>query len=190
MPKAVYLSIIIILLTALIYQYSNSSNKVALNIIYPTLTETEKPTPTETAKPNSNTQNQNIKIKQPTPIPYYTGVELWEQIQKYRREHGVPELRQDNTLCTIASTRVNQLLDLRNLDNHDGFPPLVQKYRDSGQLEHLNVAENILSGYKTAAEAVAGWDSSLGHRALMQDGSFVWGCAAANYGFAVLIAAY
>jgi uncharacterized protein YkwD len=186
MPKAIHLLIIVILITALIYQYLNSNNKVTLNITSPPPTENITATPTDfLSKQNSYTQT-----KQPTPIPYYTGVELWEQVQKYRREHGVPELRQDTTLCTIASIRVNQLLDLRNLDNHDGFPPLIQKYQDSGQLEHLNVAENILSGYKTATEAVSGWDSSLGHRALMQDGSFVWGCAAANYGFAVLIAAY
>lgn len=186
MPKAIYLLIIITLLGALIYQYLNSNNKVTLNIIPPTPTESITPPPTSFP----TKQNSQIKNTPPTPIPYYTGVELWEQVQKYRREHGVPEFRQDTTLCTIASIRVNQLLDLNNLDNHDGFPPLVQKYQDSGQLEHLNVAENILSGYKTADEAVAGWDSSLGHRALMQDGSFVWGCAAANYGFAVLIAAY
>lgn len=186
MPKAIHLLIIIILLSALVYQYLNSNSKVTINIT--SLTPTENITPSPTDSPIN--QNSQTQIKQPTPISYYTGVELWEQVQKYRREHGVPEFRQDTTLCTIASIRVNQLLELRNLDNHDGFPPLVQKYQDSGQLTHLNVAENILSGYKTATEAVAGWDSSLGHRALMQDGSFVWGCAAANYGFAVLIAAY
>lgn len=121
---------------------------------------------------------------------YYTGVQLWQEIQKYRLEHGVPQFKQDNTLCTIASIRVNQLLELGKLDDHQGFSPLVERFRDSNQLIHHNVAENILSGYLTATEAVAGWDSSLGHRSLMQDGSYVYACAAANYGFGVLIAAY
>lgn len=129
-------------------------------------------------------------VKSTSTPSYYTGVELWQKIQQYRLEHGVPEFKQDNTLCTIASIRVNQLLELNKLDDHDGFNPLVEKYRDSNQLTHHNVAENILSGYHTAAEAISGWDSSLGHRSLMQEGSYVYACAAANYGFAVLIAAY
>jgi uncharacterized protein YkwD len=130
------------------------------------------------------------KPPKPTPITYYTGVELWQELQEYRRQHGVPEFQKDNTLCTIASIRVNQLLDLKSLDGHDGFSPEVDKFRDNDQLTHHNVAENILSGYPTAKEAIAGWDSSLGHQSLMQDGSYVYACAAANSGFAVLIAAY
>jgi uncharacterized protein YkwD len=127
---------------------------------------------------------------QPTRPAYYTGVELWEQIQRYRVEHGVGEFIQDNVLCTIASIRVNQLIELGRLDNHEGFEPLVTEYQESGRLPHGNVAENILWGYLTPQEAVAGWDGSLGHQALMRDGSYVWGCAAANAGYAVLVAAY
>ncbi len=126
----------------------------------------------------------------PKTLNYYTGVELWTEIQKYRVEHGVPQFRQDNTLCTIASIRVNQLLELGKLDNHDGFTPLVKRFREEGKLTHTNIAENILSGYPTAKEAVSAWDSSLGHQALMRDGSYVFACAAANQGFAVLIAAF
>jgi len=138
------------------------------------------------AQPTTNTPAPTITT---TPT-YYTGVDLWQEIQLYRRQHGVPEFKQDNTLCTIASIRVNQLLELDKLDDHQGFSPLVEQFRDSGQLTHHNVAENILSGYLTAADAVAGWDSSLGHRSLMQDGSYIYACAAANYGFGVLVAAY
>lgn len=136
------------------------------------------------AKPSPKT---TTPARQPT---YYTGVQLWEEIQKYRLEHGVNPFRQENVLCTIASIRVNQLIELGKLDDHRGFEPLVTEYRDKGQLTYSNVAENILQGYETPEEAVAAWDSSLGHQALMRDGSYVWGCAAANYGFGVLIAAY
>lgn len=134
----------------------------------------------------------------PTPSPiirrsapkYYTGAELWQEIQKYRREHGVPEFKQDNTLCTIASIRVNQMIELGKLDNHQGFTPLVDQFRQENRLTHTNVAENILSGHLTPQDAVAAWDGSLGHRALMRDGAYVFACTAANHGFAVLIAAF
>lgn len=141
------------------------------------------------ASPQNKTFNQNPSPITPTP-DYYTGVELWQEIQKYRREHGVPEFKQDNTLCTIASIRVNQLIELGKLDDHQGFNPLIQEYKQQGRIRFNQVAENILYGYPTAQAAIQAWDSSLGHQALMQDGSYVWACAAANHGFAVLIAAF
>lgn len=142
-------------------------------------------------KVNNSNQDSTTQAQPDTPKDsYYTGTELWAELQKYRREHGVPEFSQENTLCTLASIRVNQLIELGKLDNHDGFKPLVDKYRSEDRLSFSSVAENILSGYPTAVEAIAAWDGSLGHRSLMQDGSYVWGCAAANHGFAVLIAAF
>jgi len=158
--------------------------------------------PTNDSLPENNSSTNPInptytnqpKTQRSTPTPpkikYYTGVELWQEVQKYRRQHGVPEFKQDNVLCTIASIRVNQLLTLNALDNHDGFSPLVEKFQKNGQLTHHNVAENILSGYPTAKEAVDGWDSSPGHQSLLQDGAYIYACTAANSGFGVLIAAY
>lgn len=120
----------------------------------------------------------------------YTGADLWLEIQKYRKTKGVPEFRQDNTLCTLTSIRVNQLIKINSLDDHKGFEPLVNQYRLENKLSFGNLGENILMGYPTANEAVKAWDGSLGHRALMADGSYVWACVSANHGFAVLIAAY
>jgi uncharacterized protein YkwD len=135
---------------------------------------------------------QNTKaVAKPAAQPtYYTGVDLWNEIQKYRKSKGVPEFRQDNTLCTLTSIRVNQLINLGKLDDHKGFEPLVNEYRSQGKIQFGNLGENILMGYPTAIEAVKAWDGSLGHKALMIDGSYVWACASANHGFAVLIAAY
>lgn len=125
-----------------------------------------------------------------TPAPAYTGVELWDKIQQYRREHGVPEFKQDNTLCTLTSIRLNQLIQLGRLDNHDGFEPLVNQFRDQNKVSFGNLAENILQGYPNPDEALKAWDSSLGHQALLKSGAYVWACASANHGYAVLIAAY
>ncbi len=136
----------------------------------------------------SSSQSSNLPKK--TTQNYYTGVELWNEIQKYRTEHGVPEFRQDITLCTIASIRLNQLIELGKLDNHDGFAPLVDQFRNDGRLIHTNIAENILTGYSTPASAVTAWDGSPGHQSLLKDGAYVFACTAANHGFAVLVAAF
>ncbi len=126
----------------------------------------------------------------PAAIPsstVYTGVDLWNAVQDYRTKHGVPPYRQDSTLCTIASIRLNQQLDLGKLDNHDGFAPLIDRFRKDGTLTYTNVGENLVEGYETAITA---WDGSPGHSALLKDGAYVWGCTAANHGFGVLIAAF
>lgn len=142
------------------------------------------------ASPLQPTSTQSTQPTPPSTPSYYTGVQLWQKIQQYRRQHGVPEFKQDNSLCTIASIRINQLIQLEKLDDHQGFEPLVQEYQEKNKISFNQVAENILSGYPTPQQAIQAWDGSLGHQALMQDGSYVWACAAANHGYAVLVAAY
>jgi len=81
----------------------------------------------------------NLRKKPPQfkpPPPPLTTPELnsGKKFKNTALNTGVPPFKQDNTLCTIASIRVNQLLELGKLDDHNGFNPLVEKYRDSNQL--------------------------------------------------------
>ena len=120
----------------------------------------------------------------------YTGEDLWQAVNKYRREHGVPELKLHSQLCQLSSYRLNQLIDLGKLDNHQGFKDYFDQ-KDISDWGLSNVAENLAYGYPTAWDTVMGWDSSPPHRTfLLADGSFVYGCASANQGFAVLIAGF
>lgn len=120
-------------------------------------------------------------------VPTYTGAELWEAVQLYRRAHDLPEFQQANELCTVASIRLNELLELGKLDNHEGFRPRAdQFFIDHPEWNHIN--ENLALGYQTAVATVEwGWDQSLGHRALIQSREHPYACTAANRGFAVLI---
>ncbi len=145
--------------------------------------------PTDNLPPPSPSPTQKTTTNQSSPT-YYTGTQLWQEVQNYRRNNGVPEFKQDNTLCTIASIRVNQMIELGKLDNHEGFTPLVDQFREDGRLTHTNIAENILSGYPTPQAAVAAWNGSPGHQALLRDGAYVFACTAANHGYAVLVAAF
>jgi uncharacterized protein YkwD len=120
----------------------------------------------------------------------FTGEDLWQAVNKYRREHGVPELKLKGSLCELSSRRLGELLALGSLDNHEGF----ERYFENRQVTSLgitNVAENLASGYPGAWETVMGWDSSPGHKTfLLADGAYIWGCASANQGYAVLIGGY
>lgn len=127
------------------------------------------------------------------PAEYYTGEDLMQSVNKYRREHGVPELELHSGLCQLASRRLGEILSLGELDNHAGFEAYFNQYEISelSGPSLTNVAENLASGYPSAWEAVMGWDGSPPHRTfLLADGSYKWGCGAANRNFAVLIGGF
>ena len=117
----------------------------------------------------------------------YTGQDLWQAVQNYRRAHRLPEFQQSNELCTVASIRLNEQIELGRLDNHDGFSAQADEFFDKNP-DWRNLNENLASGFDTAVQVVEwGWDQSLGHQALIKSLESPKACAAANYGFAVLI---
>lgn len=130
-------------------------------------------------------------IKQVTP-PKITwgGVELWEAVNKRRVEMGVNPLKQQSELCTIASIRLNQLLELGKLDGHEGFVPVLKRDDLKWISEKYNISEFLIQGYPTPVEAVKAWENTLGHKALLAGGEYVWGCVYAQNTFGVAIAAY
>mgnify|MGYP001570364524 CR=1 FL=1 len=90
--------------------------------------------------------------------------------------------------CTVASIRLNQLLNLGKLDEHKGFEDVLNRFPEVRQ--KYNVAEFLIVGYLTPTEAVAGWEHTLGHRGLLAGGEYVWGCVYSQETFGVAIAAY
>lgn len=124
------------------------------------------------------------------PVVAWGGPELWEAINKRRVELGVGPLSKKDELCTIASIRLNQLLELGKLDGHAGFEPTLNRPDLAWIQQKYNIAEYLIVGYLTPAEAVAGWEHTLGHRGLLAGGEYVWGCVYSQNTFAVAIAAY
>lgn len=133
-----------------------------------------------------------------TPIRYYVstkptwgGPQLWEVVNKRRVELGVNPLIVRDELCTIASIRLNELLDIGKLDGHAGFSNLPNTRTDLMWIfEKYNLSEFLVSGASTPQEAVSLWENTLGHKELLSGGQYVWGCIYAQNGFGVAIAAY
>lgn len=125
-----------------------------------------------------------------TPKITWGGPELWEAINKRRVEMGVNPLRQANELCTIASIRLNQLLELGKLDGHAGFAPTLERSDLKWISEKYNISEYLIQGYATPTEAIKAWENTLGHRSLLAGGEYVWGCVYAQNTIGVAIAAY
>lgn len=118
------------------------------------------------------------------------GPELWEAVNKRRVELGVNPLSRRDELCTIASIRLNQLLELGKLDGHAGLEGVLARDDLKWIREKYNISEFLIVGYPTPAEAVAAWEHTLGHRTLLAGGEYVWGCVYAQNTFGVAIAAY
>ncbi|TRZ54428.1 hypothetical protein D4S03_00145 [bacterium] len=132
------------------------------------------------------------KIVKQVVVPKITwgGVELWEAINKRRVEMGVNPLKQVGALCTIASIRLNQLLDLGKLDGHNGFVPVLQRSDLKWISEKYTISEFLIQGYPTPTEAIKAWENTLGHKSLLAGGEYVWGCVYAQNTIGVAIAAY
>jgi len=140
------------------------------------LTPTQIPTPKKTTP-------QSIS---------WGGPELWQAVNKRRTEFGVNPLNTRDELCTIASIRLNEQLELGTLDNHEGFTNLKDRRPDLAWIfeKYATIAEFLAQGGKSAAETVSLWENTLGHRKLLTGGEFVWGCIYAQNTFAVAITAY
>ncbi|KKQ52498.1 hypothetical protein A2865_03555 [Candidatus Woesebacteria bacterium RIFCSPHIGHO2_01_FULL_39_17] len=136
----------------------------------------------------------------PTRVPSKTvssqvswgGPELWAAVNKKRVELGVNPLTQRDELCTIASIRLNELLELGKLDGHVGFSNLEERRTDLKWIfdKYGNMAEFLAVGGKTPEETVSLWENTLGHKKLLTGGEYVWGCIYAQNTFSVAITAF
>ncbi len=145
-------------------------------------------------KPIETAQPTNKPTVRPTSAPQkvvWGGPDLWTAVNKARIVNGVNALSQKDEICTIASIRLNELLELGKLDGHAGFSNLAETRTDLKWIfEKYNLSEFLVSGASSATEAVSLWENTLGHKKLLTGGEYVWGCTYAQSGFGVAIAAY
>ena len=141
------------------------------------------PTPTPTSLPTSSVNPLSVT---------WGGPELWEAVNNKRKELGVNPLGKRDELCTIASIRLNELLELGKLDAHEGFSNLAERREDLSWIfeKYGNISEFLALGGQTPEETVSLWEGTLGHSKLLSGGEYVWGCIYAQNTFAVAIAAY
>ena len=145
------------------------------------------PPPSPTLRPLPPT-----KTPTSTSLPTWGGPEIWSAVNKKRQEYGVNALSQRDDLCTIASIRLNELLELGKLDGHEGFSKMPEKRPDLKWIfdKYSNIAEFLVSGAQSPEQAVSLWENTLAHKKLLTGGEYVWGCIYAQYGFGVAITAF
>ncbi len=156
------------------------------------LGQTDTVSPLETTFSTTPVPTKSFPSPQPPPSISWGGPGLWEAVNKRRIELGVNSLRQRDELCTIASIRLNQLLELDKLDAHEGFTNLEERRPDLSWIfeKYSTIAEFLAQGGDSPQETVSLWENTLGHKKLLSAGEYVWGCIYAQNSFAVAIAAF
>ena len=157
-----------------------SQRKVESLILEPSPTPTLPPPPPATKPPTAIS------------LPTWGGPELWSAVNKRRLEFGVNSLNQRDELCTVASIRLNELIELGKLDGHEGFSNFTLRRPDLKWIfdKYSNVAEFLVSSAQSAQHAVSLWENTLAHKKLLTGGEYVWGCIYAQSGFGVAITAF
>ncbi len=123
-------------------------------------------------------------------VSSWGGPQLWDAVNQRRSSFGVNGLSQIGELCTIASIRLNQILQAGTLDGHEGFSKLRERPDLKPTFDKYNLSEFLVSGASSPQNAVSLWENSMGHKQLLTGGQYVWGCIYAQAGFGVAIAAY
>ena len=144
--------------------------------------------PSPTPAPSPTRTPQIVVTRQAS----WGGPELWNAVNIRRQELGVNPLIQADDLCTIASIRLNELLELGKLDGHEGFSNMPEDRPDLAYIfdKYSTVAEFLAVGGESAEGTVSLWENTLGHRKLLEAGEYVWGCIYAQNTFSVAIIAF
>jgi uncharacterized protein YkwD len=188
---------IVLLLTAVTITVLSSVNRTQYtqtkSLPVPSETPSATPEParipvTVTPAPLQKAQKLPSTAPATSPVPSQGSVisnDLNSTVNAYRAANGRNALTVHATLCRIAVTRVNQMVQAGSLDNHAGF-----QAQSESQKEFLHVGE-ILQ-YRSPQESptylvYTGWAGSAQHNPLLLDPGWTHGCGSISGLFAVFI---
>ena len=98
--------------------------------------------------------------------------EVLEQVNAYRAQYRLPPMQLDETLCTVAQVKAEDMHDEGYFSHESptyGSPfDLMHLYG----VDYTGAAENIAYGYSTVQEVMAAWMNSEGHRENILNAAF------------------
>lgn len=158
--------------------------------------------------PKTVTIERTIKIITPTPTPFQwtvekvsehetemsipadprmsTADELFDALNSYRQDHNIPAVQKDDLLCSIAQNRANEQIANGGLDDHAGFNKYAQNQNEFSRMGEVLFGGNQPEYGVHIVEY--GWDRSLtGHREVIQDSGWGYGCSGIAGYYAVFV---
>jgi hypothetical protein len=113
---------------------------------------------------NINLRQANLSVNiKPTsiptvlPTPFVHPKDLFQIIQLYRTNHGLPTYKTSETLCELASSR---LPEYKAVPSHEGFFKAIQ----SGRYGKGAFAENLISLHGSDFTTFNAWIASPEHK--------------------------
>lgn len=116
--------------------------------------------------------------------PNFTGQELFDAANAHRRSKGVPEIQLDSRFCNNLVARWQALSQPESF-GHEGLDEWAEEWLPDG----VTYVENFAYG-NNPEEIIAKWVGSPGHRLVLENPDFKYGCAYAAQGTGVLLLAH
>ncbi len=105
--------------------------------------------------------------KHPETEFYRLEMQLYDLVNQYRREHGLPRLRYDHHLADIARGHSQAMAEARTAFGHDGYEQRVEAVRlhfRSFTALGENLARNNWEASQSAYYVYLGWLANRSHR--------------------------
>lgn len=119
--------------------------------------------------------------------PSFTGQDILDAVNKYRKENNVPELKLDEVLCNNIAQRY---LDIKSGEKeniaHKGFDEWYKKYAEP---YGYTVSENYACG-QTPEDIIKAWSGSPSHNLSILDKKNKLACTYAAEGCVVILLGY
>lgn len=132
-----------------------------------------------------STSDQTATSPQTTPA--FTGQEVFDAVNDYRKVNGVKELKLDENLCNNLAQRYFDIKKgIEEGVAHKGFDEWYEKY-----IKPLGyyINEDYTWG-STPQEVIKAWEGSPGHRLSILNPQNTSGCSYASEGHAIIILGY
>lgn len=110
-------------------------------------------------------KNQGTLYREQHPQIPPTGSEVLLELNKYRKEQGLPDFILSQSLCNNIRVRWQNYKDN---NSHQGFNDFIRDY-----MPHNIPISEILAPGKTASETVKNWADSPGHNLAIKSNSKV-----------------
>lgn len=103
---------------------------------------------------------------------------VWDLVQRWRADNGLPMYQQNDRVCEIAQQRLNEV---KTNWSHDGFR--WERFCPNGD---CLLSENLARKFSTEQSVLDGWLSSSSHRANLQK-DYQYACIATDGNYVVHI---
>ncbi|MCM8787529.1 MAG: CAP domain-containing protein [Candidatus Omnitrophica bacterium] len=116
----------------------------------------------------------------------YTGDDLFKAVNEYRVSKKLKPIELDVNLC---DNLVERWAGIKEGKRHEGFDEWLKKEKIDVNPKYFDIAELYIVDASTPQWAISWWQSSPGHRLILENKDMRYGCAYADDGTGVLILA-